>query len=104
MQDIKDLKELLELERIEVNIFRGNNYKTPWGRVFGGQVLAQAIYAAYQTVPKDRYLHSMHAYFILAGDIEMPIVYRVDLVRDGGSFTTRRVIAIQKSRRIASPN
>lgn len=100
MKDIKALEALLELEQIEVNIFRGQNFKTPWGRVFGGQVLAQSLNAAYRTVPDDRFAHSLHAYFILGGDISMPIVYEVDIVRDGGSFTTRRVVAIQKGRPI----
>jgi acyl-CoA thioesterase-2 len=68
--------------------------------VFGGQVLGQALHAAYQTVPDDRICHSMHGYFILAGDIDVPIVYEVDTIRDGGSFTTRRVVAIQKGRAI----
>jgi len=81
-------------------IFRGQNYKTPWKRVFGGQVLGQGLHAAYQTVPDDRIAHSMHGYFILAGDIDVPIIYEVDTIRDGGSFTTRRVVAIQKGRAI----
>ncbi|WP_235296355.1 acyl-CoA thioesterase [Portibacter marinus] len=100
MENVKELEDLLSLEQIEVNIFRGQNFRSPWKRVFGGQVLAQSIHAAYRTVPEDRFLHSMHAYFILAGDIDMPIVYEVDVVRDGGSFTTRRVVAIQKGRPI----
>lgn len=100
MKDVKALENLLNLEQIEVNIFRGQNFLSPWKRVFGGQVLAQSLNAAYRTVPGDRFLHSMHAYFILAGDISMPIVYEVDVVRDGGSFTTRRVVAIQKGRPI----
>ncbi|GLR17125.1 acyl-CoA thioesterase [Portibacter lacus] len=100
MENVKELEALLNLEQIEVNIFRGQNFMSPWKRVFGGQVLAQSVNAAYRTVPEDRFLHSMHAYFILAGDISMPIVYEVDVVRDGGSFTTRRVVAIQKGRPI----
>jgi len=100
LKDAAELLELLDLEPIEENIFRGNNYQAPWKRVFGGQVLAQALHAAYQTVPEDRNLHSMHAYFILTGDISRPIIYDVDLVRDGGSFTTRRVVAIQKGKPI----
>ncbi len=100
MENAKELEELLNLEQIELNIFRGQNFMSPWKRVFGGQVLSQSIHAAYRTVPENRYLHSMHAYFILAGDINMPIVYEVDVVRDGGSFTTRRVRAIQKGRPI----
>ncbi len=100
MQTLTELVELLTLERIEENIFRGQSYRTPWRRVFGGQVLGQALHAAYRTVPGDRFVHSMHGYFILAGDIEKPIVYDVDQIRDGGSFTTRRVVAIQNGRAI----
>ena len=96
MNTAKELLELLGLERIEENIFRGNNYQSPWKRVFGGQVLAQAIHAAHQTVPAGRTVHSMHAYFLLTGDISVPIVYDVQRSRDGGSFSTRRVTAIQK--------
>lgn len=100
MQTIKQLIDLITLEKIDDHIFRGTNYKTPWKRVFGGQVLGQALHAAYQTVPDDRFAHSMHGYFILAGDIDVPIVYEVDTIRNGGSFTTRRVVAIQKGRAI----
>ena len=100
MNKINELISLLSLEKIEENIFRGQNYKTPWGRVFGGQVLAQSLHAANQTVSEDRIVHSMHAYFILSGDIHQPIIYDVDRIRDGGSFTTRRVVAIQKGRPI----
>jgi len=100
LKDFDELRSVLELERIEDNLYRGQSYRTPWGRVFGGQVLAQAIHAAQLTVPDDRTLHSMHAYFLLAGDIDMPIVYDVEHVRDGGSYTTRRIKAIQKGRPI----
>lgn len=100
MKDFDELRSVLELERIEDNLYRGQSYRTPWGRVFGGQVLAQSIHAAQLTVPDDRILHSMHAYFLLAGDIDMPIVYDVEHVRDGGSYTTRRIKAIQKGRPI----
>lgn len=102
MKDFNELRQVLELERIEDNLYRGQNYRTPWGRVFGGQVLAQSISAAQLTTPDDRRLHSMHAYFLLAGDTEIPIVYDVERVRDGGSYTTRRVKAIQKGRPIFS--
>ncbi|HFA48431.1 MAG TPA: acyl-CoA thioesterase II [Bacteroidetes bacterium] len=100
MKKIEDLIELLDLERIEENIFRGQSHFTSWKRVYGGQVLAQALHAAYQTVPGDRFVHSMHGYFILAGRIDMPIVYDVDRIRDGGSFTTRRIVAIQNGKAI----
>jgi len=100
MKNIKELIDLLTLEPIDNRTFKGANYKTPWKRVFGGQVLGQALHAAYQTVPDDRFAHSMHGYFILAGDIEVPIVYEVDTIRDGRSFTTRRVVAFQKGKAI----
>lgn len=100
LKDFDELRSVLELERIEDNLYRGQSYRTPWGRVFGGQVLAQSIHAAQLTVPDDRILHSMHAYFLLAGDIDFPIVYDVERVRDGGSYTTRRIKAIQKGRPI----
>lgn len=100
MKTVKELIDLLTLEQIDNCLFRGNNYITPWGRVFGGQVLGQSLHAAYQTVPRDRIAHSMHGYFILGGDVDLPIIYNVDTIRDGGSFTTRRVTAIQKGRPI----
>ena len=100
MKTIKDLIDLISFKKISKNIFEGGNYLTPWGRVFGGQVLAQSLYAAYQTVPTDRFAHSMHGYFILAGDINLPVRYEVDVLRDGGSFTTRRVVAYQKDKAI----
>jgi acyl-CoA thioesterase II len=102
MDNVQELTDLLNLEKIEENIFRGENYLAPWKRVFGGQVLAQALRACYNTVPEGRLVHSMHAYFILAGDINQPIIYDVDRIRDGGSFTTRRVVAIQKGTPIFS--
>lgn len=100
MNNAKELLELLDLEKLEENLFRGQNYVAPWGRIFGGQVLAQSLHAASQTVPEERCAHSMHGYFILAGDPSVPVVYQVDRLRDGGSFATRRVTAIQKGRPI----
>jgi acyl-CoA thioesterase-2 len=100
MKTIGELLRILTLEKIDENIYRAQNYKTPWKRIFGGQVLAQSIQAAFQTIPLDRELHSMHAYFLRAGDIEVPVIYDVDRIRDGGSFNTRRVVAIQKGRAI----
>lgn len=100
---MKDLLDLLDLEPIEQNIYRGRNRDIGTERVFGGQVLAQALVAARRTVEDDdppREAHSLHAYFILPGDLEIPIVYFVDTLRDGGSFTTRRVTAIQHGRAI----
>lgn len=100
MKEVKELLSLLELEQIEEHLFRGRSHSIGSKRVFGGQVLAQALNAAIRTVPEDRFVHSLHAYFILPGDIEMPIIFEVDRIRDGGSFTTRRVKAIQKGQAI----
>jgi acyl-CoA thioesterase-2 len=94
------LLELLDLEQIEVNIFRGRSPDERRQRVFGGQVAGQALVAAGRTVPADRPVHSLHAYFIRPGDPTVPIVYTVDRVRDGRSFTTRRVSAIQHGKTI----
>jgi acyl-CoA thioesterase-2 len=96
----RELVELLELEPLEHNIYRGQNRDIGSGRIFGGQVLAQSLVAAARTVDADRAAHSLHAYFILAGDLDIPVVYFVDRLRDGGSFTTRRVTAIQHGRAI----
>src|SRR5437763_9428024 len=92
---LQELVELLALERIEENLFRGQSQDLGWGTVFGGQVLGQALSAASQTVPSERHVHSLHAYFLRPGDAKRPIVYEVDRIRDGGSFTTRRVVAVQ---------
>ena len=100
MSALADLVDLLDLEPIEVRIFRGQNRPLASPRVFGGQVLAQALVAAGRTVEGGRRCHSLHAYFILPGDIEAPIVYEVETLRDGGSFTTRRVTAVQHGRPI----
>jgi len=93
------LLRLLDLEQIEVNIFRGSSPDEARLRVFGGQVAAQALVSAGRTVTRGR-VHSLHAYFLLPGDPSMPIVYEVDRIRDGRSFTTRRVVAIQRGRAI----
>lgn len=92
---LDELVTLLALERIEEDLFRGQSQDLGWGRVYGGQVLGQALSAAVQTVPKDRHVHSLHAYFLRPGDVKKPIVYEVARDRDGGSFTSRRVVAIQ---------
>lgn len=97
---IDDLLNLLDLEPIETNIYRGQNRDIGSGRVFGGQVLAQALVAAQRTVEEDRSAHSLHGYFILPGDLKTPIVYFVDRLRDGKSFTTRQVTGIQHGRAI----
>lgn len=95
MPVIDELLSLLELEPVEVNIYRGQNRDVGTGRVFGGQVFAQALVAARRTVPEAREAHSIHGYFLRGGDLKVPIVYFVDRPRDGGSFTSRRVTAIQ---------
>ncbi|MFZ5481759.1 MAG: acyl-CoA thioesterase II [Myxococcota bacterium] len=103
MRDVlHELLELLRLERIEQNLFRGQSQDLGWGAIFGGQVLGQALSAAAQTVPPDRHVHSLHAYFLRQGDARRPVVYEVDAIRDGHSFTTRRVVAIQGGHAIFS--
>ncbi|MCA9527623.1 MAG: acyl-CoA thioesterase II [Myxococcales bacterium] len=99
---LQHLIALLGLERIEQNLFRGQSQDLGWGRVFGGQVLGQALSAAVQTVPPERAVHSFHGYFMRPGAVDRPIVYDVDRIRDGGSFTTRRVVAIQNGEAIFS--
>jgi len=96
---LKDLIELLSLERIEENIFRGDSRDIGSAQVFGGQVLGQALSAAQLTV-EGRIAHSLHAYFLRRGDMKAPIIYEVDRARDGGSFSNRRVVAIQHGRPI----
>lgn len=96
---LADLLHLLKLERIEDNIFRGESRDIGSPRVYGGQVLGQALSAASCTV-EDREVHSLHAYFLRAGDVEADIVYDVDRARDGRSFSNRRVVAIQHGRQI----
>jgi acyl-CoA thioesterase II len=97
---LDDLVRLLDLERIEVDIFRGVSPESRQQRVFGGQVAGQALVAAGRTVPEDRHVHSLHSYFIRPGDPAVPIIYEVDRVRDGRSFTTRRTVAIQHGKPI----
>ena len=96
---IERLIEILSLEMIEKNIFRGESQDIGSPQVFGGQVLGQALRAASSTV-EDRMVHSLHAYFLRRGDFEAPIVYEVDRARDGGSFSNRRVIAVQHGHQI----
>ena len=97
---VADLLELLDLEPIEVNIFRGRSPDEDRQRVFGGQVMGQALVAAQRTVDDDRQAHSLHSYFLRPGDPTVPILYEVDRIRDGRSFATRRVVAIQHGRAI----
>lgn len=99
-ETLKELLALLDLEQIELDIFRGRSPEERIQRVFGGQVAAQALVAAGRTVPDDRAVHSLHAYFIRPGDPAIPIVYNVERVRDGRSFTTRRVVAVQHGKAI----
>jgi acyl-CoA thioesterase-2 len=98
---VQDLLSILDLETLEVNLFRGRSPQVGWQRVFGGQVIGQALVAATRTV-EGRPPHSLHAYFLLAGDPKVPIIYEVDRIRDGKSFTTRRVIGIQHGQAIFS--
>ena len=99
MRTPENLAEILDLEAIEVNLFRGVSPNDGFPRIFGGLVIAQALMAAYKTVP-ERICHSLHAYFIRPGDVNAPVLYEVERARDGGTFTTRRVAAIQHGEQI----
>ncbi len=102
-QELADLIELMNLEQIEVNLFRGVSPSEGWQRVYGGQVIGQALVAASRTVEDaGRTAHSLHGYFLRPGDTTIPILYKVDRIRDGRSFTTRRVVAIQRGQAIFS--
>ncbi|WP_062210637.1 acyl-CoA thioesterase II [Aureimonas sp. AU12] len=92
---VAGLLETLDLERLEENLYRGTSPDVGWQRIFGGQVIAQALIAAQRTVPADRPVHSLHGYFVRPGDPGVPVIYEVRRIRDGGSFTTRIVVAIQ---------
>src|SRR2546421_5741420 len=100
MSALDDLVSLLDLESLEVNLFRGQSLDRDRARIYGGEVLAQALMAVGRTVDPERRVHSMHAYFLKLGDPKVPIVYDVDRIRDGRSFTTRRVVAIQHGQAI----
>ena len=100
MTPLEEVVDLLDLERIELDLFRGRQPRESGQRVFGGQVAAQALVAAARTVPADRPVHSLHAYFLRPGDPAVPILYEVDRIRDGRSFTTRRVVAVQHGKAI----
>jgi acyl-CoA thioesterase II len=103
MPAVEELLSTLDLEQLERNLFRGRSPQNGWQRVYGGQVVGQALVAADRTVEaQDRLAHSLHAYFLRPGDPKVPIVYEVDRIRDGGSFTTRRVVAIQHGHAIFS--
>lgn len=97
---VDELIELLDLETIELNLFRGSSRDIGGRSVFGGQVISQSLVAAYRTLLEQRQCHSLHAYFLRPGDMKTPIVYEVDRIRDGGSFTTRRVVAVQQGEAI----
>lgn len=97
-----ELLSILDLEQLEHNLYRGRSPQVGWQRVFGGQVIGQALVAAQRTVVADRFVHSLHCYFMRPGDPSVPIIYEVDRIRDGGSFTTRRVVAIQHGHAIFS--
>lgn len=99
---MQELLSILDLEKLEHNLYRGRSPKLDWQRVFGGQTIAQALVAAQRTVDPDRHVHSLHGYFMRPGDTKVPIIYEVDRIRDGGSFTTRRVVAIQHGHAIFS--
>jgi acyl-CoA thioesterase II len=92
---MQELISILDLENLEQNMFRGRSPQVGWQRVFGGQVIAQALIAAQRCVDPARHVHSLHCYFMRPGDPAIPIIYEVDRIRDGGTFTTRRVVAIQ---------
>src|SRR5712675_413853 len=96
---VQTMLDVLNLEQLELNLFRGRSPQDRWQRVFGGQVIGQALVAASRTV-EGRPPHSMHAYFLIGGDPKVPIIYEVDRIRDGKSFTTRRVVAIQHGQAI----
>lgn len=100
VQHVDELAHLLDLEQIEIGLFRGNHPRTSLQRSFGGQVLAQALMAALRTVDEGRTVHSLHSYFLRAGRTDAPIIYDVELTRDGGSFSSRRVVARQHGKEI----
>ena len=100
MQPLNKVIETLDLEEIELNHYLATSPNEGWQRVYGGQVIGQALVAASRTVSTDRSAHSLHGYFLRAGDTEIPILYKVDRIRDGKSFTTRRVVAVQRGQAI----
>jgi acyl-CoA thioesterase-2 len=99
---MQELLAILDLEKLEHNLYRGRSPKENWQRVFGGQTVAQALVAAQRTVDADRHVHSLHGYFMRPGDVTVPIVYEVERIRDGSSFATRRVTAVQHGHAIFS--
>lgn len=99
---MEQLLDILDLEKLEHNLYRGRSPQVEWQRVFGGQTIAQALVAAQRTVDAERHVHSLHGYFMRPGDIKVPILYQVDRLRDGLSFATRRVTAVQHGQAIFS--
>jgi acyl-CoA thioesterase-2 len=99
-ESLEDLVELLDLEMIDADLYRGRQPQTSMQRVFGGQVLGQALAAASRSVDPERLVHSLHGYFLRAGDTAVPIVYRAEPTRDGGTFSSRRVVASQNGKPI----
>ena len=97
---LDNVTKVLTLEEIELNHYLGTSPSSDWDSVYGGQVIAQAMVAASNTIPSDRKAHSLHGYFLRPGNPEIPILYKVDPLRDGKSFTTRRVLATQKGEAI----
>ena len=100
MKSVDELLDILVLEKVDENVYSGISKTIGSPNVFGGQVLAQAINAAYRTITNNRVIHSLHSYFLEAGNLEIPIRYEVTIMRDGGSFSTRRVTAIQNDKTI----
>ena len=100
MQPLNKIIETLDLEEIELNHYLATSPNEGWQRVYGGQVIGQALVAASRTVSTDRSAHSLHGYFLRAGDTDIPILYKVDRIRDGKIFTTRRVVAVQRGQAI----
>jgi len=98
--ELAELLRILDLEAIETTLFRGHHPAGARGRLYGGQIMAQALMAAGRTVEADRYVHSLHGYFLRPGDSRIPVLLSVDRIRDGASFTTRRVVAVQKGHAI----
>jgi acyl-CoA thioesterase II len=99
-EQLTQLMNHLALEKLDENLYRTSSNNEGWFRVYGGQVLAQALLSATHTVPEDRHVHSLHAYFLRPGDLKHPVIYQVDRIRDGRSFTTRRIVAIQHGKAI----
>jgi len=99
LSDVR-LADLFDLERLENGLYRGDSWDLGFRALYGGQVLGQSVMAAYQTVAEDRVIHSLHSYFLLPGDASKPVVYDIEIVRDGRSFSTRRIKAIQNGRNI----